>query len=168
VYLVRRSNGNPFIHQFHLKNGDKAVENFRLWWIDCGQRVDNPLTALLEQAKREEENETFEHKKREPLIGSLVANRIKYTLFLPKNQALALLQGAHGLRNEMYFCAQVASQARSMLAFFYRQRVGNTSALEKQERQEGRPQAKLLLSVHLVAQPVGGGRSLPLPQAHHG
>ena len=92
VYLGRGLLDNPFFHHFHAKFGDKAVENSRLWWINCGQRVDNPLTALQKQVKREEENEDVGHKKREPIDGSLVANRIKYTLFLPKNQALPLLE----------------------------------------------------------------------------
>jgi hypothetical protein len=39
--------------------------------------VDNPLTALQKRVKREEENEDFGHKKREPIDGSLVANKIK-------------------------------------------------------------------------------------------
>lgn len=77
VYLEKGWSGNPFFHHFRTKNGDKGVENSRLWWIDCGQRVDNPLTALQRRVKREEENETFEHKKREPINGSLVLNRIK-------------------------------------------------------------------------------------------
>jgi hypothetical protein len=77
VYLKKGWSGNPFIHHFRAKNGEKAVENSPRWWIDCGQPVENPLTALQERAKREEENETFEHKKREPIHGSLVANRIK-------------------------------------------------------------------------------------------
>jgi hypothetical protein len=64
VYLKKRWSGNPFIHHFRAKNGDKAVENSRLWWIDCGQPVDNPLTALLERAKREEE------KKKTPCTGT--------------------------------------------------------------------------------------------------
>lgn len=90
VYLGRGLLDNPFFHHFRAKFGDKGVENSLVWWIDCGQRVDNPLTALLERAKREEENKTFEHKKREPSIGSLVTNTIKYSRFLPKNQALPL------------------------------------------------------------------------------
>jgi hypothetical protein len=35
-----------------------------------------------------ERRRLFEHKKREPLIGSLVTNTIKYTLFSAKNQVL--------------------------------------------------------------------------------
>ena len=58
VYLKRRDNGNPFIHHFQAKNGDKGVENSPRRWIRCGQPVDNPLSALLERAKREEEHET--------------------------------------------------------------------------------------------------------------
>ncbi|SRR6266700_1772537 len=91
VYLKRRDDDKTFIHHFRAKNGDKGVENSLVWWIDCGQRVENPVSALLERAKREEENKTFEHKKREPIDGSLVTNTIKYTRFLPKNQALPLL-----------------------------------------------------------------------------
>jgi hypothetical protein len=45
----------------------------------------------LTNASREKENEALGHKKREPIDGSLVANRIMYTLFWAKNQALPLL-----------------------------------------------------------------------------
>lgn len=109
VYLGSRTFDNPFIHHFRLENGDKAVENSPRRWIRCGQPVDNPLSALLERAKREEEHETkipnigsweerHEHKKREPTDGSLVANTIKYTLFSSKNQALPLLCRREGLK----------------------------------------------------------------------
>jgi hypothetical protein len=92
VYLKKGEGGNPFFHHFPAKFGDNPVENSRLWWINCGQPVDNPLAALQKRVKREEKNETVEHKKREPINGSLVLNRIKYTLFFPKNQALAFPQ----------------------------------------------------------------------------
>jgi hypothetical protein len=55
VYLDEGLPDNPFFHQFRAKNGDNPVENWLLWWIRCGQPVDNPLIALLERAKREEE-----------------------------------------------------------------------------------------------------------------
>lgn len=35
VYLKKGEGGNPFFHQFRAKNGDKGVENSRLWWIPC-------------------------------------------------------------------------------------------------------------------------------------
>jgi glutathione S-transferase len=52
VYLASRTPDNPFIHQFQTKNRDKGVENWLLSWISCGQRVENPLTALHERVKR--------------------------------------------------------------------------------------------------------------------
>jgi hypothetical protein len=56
-----------------------------------GTMNDVPFTTRGKPShkRREKQSETdcFEHKKREPLIGSLVANTIKYTRFLPKNQA---------------------------------------------------------------------------------
>jgi len=97
VYLSRGESGNPFIHHFRAKFGDKAVENSPRRWINGGQRVENPLTSLLERAQSEVEHEDFEHKKREPLIGSLVADTTKYTRFLPKNQALAWLCSMGGI-----------------------------------------------------------------------
>jgi hypothetical protein len=45
-------------------------------------------TITQEVREKQSETDCFEHKKREPLIGSLVTNTIKYTLFLPKNQVL--------------------------------------------------------------------------------
>jgi hypothetical protein len=52
VYLKKGEGGNPFFHHFRANFGDKAVENSPRRWIWCGQSVDNPLTALLERAKR--------------------------------------------------------------------------------------------------------------------
>jgi len=63
VYLKKGWSGNPFFHHFQANFGDKGVENSPRRWIDCGQPVDNPLIALLERVKREEENEDFGHKK---------------------------------------------------------------------------------------------------------
>jgi hypothetical protein len=51
VYLGRGEGDNPFIHQFHAKNVDNAVENWLMWWIRCGQTVENPVIALQERAK---------------------------------------------------------------------------------------------------------------------
>ena len=72
-------------------------------WTGRGKSSDSaPEAGQEDQGKGKKsparvlERVIFEHKKREPIHGSLVANRIKYTLFLPKNQAFrcwALLQG---------------------------------------------------------------------------
>ncbi len=51
VYLDRAESDNPFIHQFHAKNVDNVVQNWLLWWIRCGQMVENPVIALQERHK---------------------------------------------------------------------------------------------------------------------
>jgi hypothetical protein len=53
--LGQSTSDKPFIHHFAAQNVDKAVHNCLLWWIRCGQVVDNPVIVLLERAKREEE-----------------------------------------------------------------------------------------------------------------
>ncbi len=59
---------------------------------------DPPQRAVLRKKVESEQKKwrqdtwgkrTDGHKKREPINGSLLANRIKYTRFSPKNQALA-------------------------------------------------------------------------------
>jgi hypothetical protein len=57
----------------------KPILGIKLWrtLVFGGYPVDNPLSALQKRSKSEEENETVEHKKREPIVGSLVANTIK-------------------------------------------------------------------------------------------
>jgi len=52
VYLNRGEDDNPFIHHFRAKNVDNAVYNWLLWWIRCGQTVENPVIALQERDKR--------------------------------------------------------------------------------------------------------------------
>jgi hypothetical protein len=44
--------------------------------------------TIIQEVGEKQSETVLKHKKREPLIGSLVTNIIKYTLFSAKNQVL--------------------------------------------------------------------------------
>src|SRR5216684_106155 len=63
------------------------------------------------------------------------------------------LQYSHGLRNERHFCAEVSSQARSMLRFFAVK--GSQIPLHSVNGRAAKNSSQIAAQIQLVAQPVG-------------